>query len=96
MSAYIVIRIAADNPAMLKEYQAVTPAIIKQYKGRFLARGGSVVSLEGPDESRRIVLIEFPALSDAQAFYGSPEYTEARKLREGIAVAEFIAVEGIG
>lgn len=95
MPAYMVIRIDAANPALLKEYQAAAPAIIEQYKGKFLARGGSVVALEGPDESRRIVIIEFPALSDAQAFYHSPEYTEARKLREGAAVAEFIAVEGI-
>ncbi len=95
MPAFIIIRIDAANPGLLKEYQATAPAIVEQYKGKFLARGGPVVTLEGPDESRRIVMIEFPTLSDAQAFYHSPEYTEARKLREGTAVAELIAVEGI-
>ncbi|MHC4540451.1 MAG: DUF1330 domain-containing protein [Planctomycetota bacterium] len=53
------------------------------------------MTLEGPPESRRIVIIEFPELSDAEAFYNSPEYSEARKLREGVAVADFIAVDGV-
>ena len=30
----------------------------------------------------------------AQQFYNSPEYTAARKLREGAATAQFVAVEG--
>jgi len=95
MPAYIVVRIDVDEPGLLKDYQIATPPIIKKYRGRFIARGGSVVTLEGPIESRRIVIIEFPELSDAEAFYHSPEYTLARKLREGIAVAEFIAVDGV-
>lgn len=95
MPAYIVIRINVDEPELLKDYQAATPPIIEKYGGRFVARGGPVVTLEGPVESRRIVIIEFPELSDAETFYHSPEYTQARKLREGIAVAEFIAIDGI-
>jgi len=95
MAAYIIIRLNTDNPQSLREYQAVTPPIIEKYHGRFLARGGDVETLEGPREERRIVIIEFPTLAEAKAFYHSPEYTVARKLREGKAVAEFIAIEGL-
>lgn len=95
MPAYIIIRIAADEPGLLKDYQMAAPAIIEKYHGRFLARGGQVVTLEGPTESRRVVIIEFPTLADAEAFYHSPQYTEARRLREGIATAEVVAVDGI-
>lgn len=95
MPAYIVARVAVDDPTLLKDYLAATPPIVEKYHGRFIARGGSTVTLEGPDESRRIVIIEFPKLSDAEAFYHSPEYTEVRKLRESVSVAEFVAVEGI-
>ena len=95
MSAYIVIRIEADEPALLKDYQTATPQIIEKYRGNFIVRGGSTITLEGAPETRRIVIIEFPTMSDAEAFYNSPEYSEARKLREGIAVAEFVAVEGV-
>ena len=95
MPAYIIVRLETETPGLLKDYQAATPAIIAKYKGRFIARGGKVVTLEGQEESRRVVIIEFPEMADAEAFYHSPEYAQARKLREGIAEAEFIAVEGM-
>ena len=87
MSAYIVARVAVENPSLLKEYMTITPPIVERYRGRFIARAGATVTLEGPEETRRIVLLEFPSLSDAKAFYNSQEYAEARKLREGVAVA---------
>jgi uncharacterized protein (DUF1330 family) len=96
MPAYMLIRVDADDPAQLKAYQTATPPIVEQYRGRFIVRGGASVTLEGPAETRRrLVVIEFPALSDAEAFYHSPEYAEARKLREGIGRFEFVAVEGV-
>jgi uncharacterized protein (DUF1330 family) len=91
----MLIRIAVDDPTQLKAYQAATPAIVEKYRGKFIVRGGSSVTFEGPVESRRLVVIEFPELSDADAFYNSPEYTDARKLREGIGNFEFVAVEGL-
>ena len=95
MAAYVVIRAKADEPSLLKDYQAVAPSIIEKYKGKFLVRGGEVVSLEGPEESRRIVIIEFPGLDDAKKFYFSDEYNSAIELREGKAEFEIIAVDGI-
>lgn len=95
MTAYIVARIDVKDPTRLKAYQTAAPPIIEKYGGRFIARGGSITTLEGPAESLRIVIIEFPSLSQAEAFYHSPEYSEARKLREGVAIAEFIAIEGV-
>ena len=95
MSAYMLIRVAVDDPTQLKAYQAATPAIVEKYHGKFIVRGGSSVTFEGPVESRRLVVIEFPEMSDAKAFYNSPEYVEARRLREGIGSFEFVAVEGV-
>jgi uncharacterized protein (DUF1330 family) len=95
MAAYLIARVDVEDIALLKDYLAATPPVIEQYHGKFIARGGTTITFEGPEEARRIVLIEFPSLSDAKAFYYSPEYAEIRKLREGVAVGEFIAVEGI-
>lgn len=95
MPAYIIARIKVDDPALLKAYQTATPAIIEKYHGKFIVRGGSMSTLEGSDKSsQRIVVLEFPELSDAKAYYHSPEYSEARKLREGIGSFEVIAVDG--
>lgn len=95
MAAYIIIRIAITDTDKIKDYQAVVPGIVQQYGGRFLARGGAVVSLEGEKESRRVVIIEFPDMATAQAFYHSPEYSNAIQLREGAAIAQIIAVDGL-
>jgi uncharacterized protein (DUF1330 family) len=95
MAAYIIGRVEVDDPSLLKGYLTATPPIIEKYHGKFIARGGSTITLEGPEEKRRIVLIEFPSLQDAEAFYSSQEYSEVRKLREGIAIVEMIAVDGV-
>lgn len=95
MSAYIIVKIQVSDPSKLKNYQEVAPAIIEKYNGKFIARGGEVVSLEGPDEQRKVVIIEFPSLDDAKKFYGSDEYTKAIKLRIGVSECEMIAVDGI-
>jgi len=95
MSAYIVIRITVNDPIKLKEYQQVAPSIIESFGGKLLARGGEVASLEGPAENRRVVIIEFPSMEKAKRFYHSPAYTQAIKLRIGVADFELIAVEGI-
>ena len=95
MAAYLIARLDVADPTLLADYLKATPPVVAKYRGKFVARGGTTVTLEGPRETRRIVILEFPTLDDAQAFYHSPEYTAARKLREGIAVAEFIAVDGV-
>ncbi len=58
-----------------------------------LARGGQCKVLEGQGRPRNVV-IEFDSLELAERYYRPPVYTEARALRQGAAVADFVAVEG--
>jgi uncharacterized protein (DUF1330 family) len=43
----------------------------------------------------RIVILEFPDMDAARAWYNSPQYAEAMAARAGAAVGSFIAVEGV-
>jgi uncharacterized protein (DUF1330 family) len=95
MSAYIIARIEVTDWDQYKEYTKVTPAIVEKFGGRFIARGGQTVTLEGPEENRRVVVLEFPSLEKAVEFYNSEDYQPAKKLRERAASASFIAVDGI-
>jgi len=95
MSAYIVIRIKVEDPKLLIPYQKIAPVVIEKYKGKLLVRGGEVASLEGPDENRRIVIIEFPNFNLAKDFYHSKEYSRAIELRKDIADFKMIAIDGI-
>ena len=94
MSAYIVARIDVRDRDVYGEYMRHTPRVIKKYGGRFVARGGETVTLEGPQETLRLVLIEFPTMAQVKAFYNSPEYKSTKKLRDGGGPAQFVAIDG--
>ena len=94
MAAYMIARINVTDWDRYNEYLKVTPGIIAKYEGRFIVRGGKTATLEGPEEKWRIVVVEFPDLEKAKEFYYSPEYTDAKKIREGAALAQFVAIDG--
>lgn len=92
--AYLLVQVNVTNPQQYGEYAKLSPAIIEKFGGHFLARGGRSTTLEGAKAPARVVVIEFPSYDKAQAFYNSPEYTAARKVRAGAAEAQFVLVEG--
>ena len=93
--AYLLAQVEVSNAEQYQKYAAVAPDVVAKYGGRYLARGGRTVTLEGPPAKPRVVVIEFPSLEQAQAFYNSPEYVATRKLREGAAEGQFVVVEGL-
>ena len=94
MSAYIIARVDVTDWNRYREYTRATPAAIAHFGGKFIVRGGETVTLEGSAEKHRVVIIEFPSLAKAKEFYHSKEYSEVKKLRDGAAVGQFLAVEG--
>ena len=95
MAAYMIARVNVTDWDKYAEYIKVTPDIIAKYEGRFIVRGGETVTLEGPEEKWRIVVVEFPDLAQAKEFYQSPEYTDAKQIRAGAAEAQFVAISGV-
>lgn len=94
MSAYIVAHVDIQDWDRYREYMRHTPGVIARHGGRFIARGGDPVVLEGEPDGLRLVLIEFPDLAHALAFYRSPEYAEVKRLRDGAGTARFVAIDG--
>lgn len=95
MAAYLMARVEVTDRDRYKEYAKRTPDVISKFEGKFIARGGEIVTLEGSEETRRVVIIEFPSLEKAKEFFNSQEYQEVRKLREGAALAEIVAIDGV-
>jgi len=94
MPAYLIARVAVTNIEKYKQYLNVVPGVIEKFEGKYVSRAGKTVTLEGSDETRRIIIIEFPTLERAKDFYNSTEYQEAKKLRKDAAIGEMIVVEG--
>ena len=51
--------------------------------------------MEGEPFTHRLVIVEFPSLAAAQAFYDSPGYAEAMRLRHAAADSVFLLAEGV-
>ncbi len=76
-----------------RKYMAANAAAFDKYGARFLVRGGRSETVEGEGSSRSVV-IEFPSYEAALACYRSPEYQEAKQLREGHGRLTITVVEG--
>lgn len=96
MTGYFIGFVDITDPDKYKNYTALTPDIVAAHGGEFVVRGGGYEVVEGPDESRRIVVIKFPSVEKAKAFWTSPEYVEAKKERAGAAQMHALIVEGAG
>ncbi len=94
MSAYIIVQLSVNDPVRYAKYKDMVPPTLKPYGGRFLVRGGAVENLEGNWNPSRMVVIEFGSIEKAKAWWGSPEYADAKALRQATADTEMIVVEG--
>jgi uncharacterized protein (DUF1330 family) len=95
MSAYVIAEVNVTDPRLYDEYRKMVPATVEKYGGRFAVRGGAVDSKEGGWSPARLVVLEFPSMEQARAWYHSPEYAPALALRLKAASAKLILVEGV-
>jgi uncharacterized protein (DUF1330 family) len=94
MSAYIIAEVDVRDPETYATYRAQTPAAVERYGGRFIVRGGAAETLEGEGPPGRLVVLEFPDLTAARRFYGSPEYQAIIGIRQQAAASRVVLVEG--
>lgn len=66
-----------------------------KHGGWYEAASPALEVFEGqPPPGRGVIIARFPCLEAARAFWNSPEYTEIRKLRDGIAEFEVLVLPG--
>jgi uncharacterized protein (DUF1330 family) len=91
---YLIAEVTVLNETIYSEYAAKAKGIVEKYNGRYLVRGGRIVPLEGGWNPQRVVVMEFPDINDAQAWYASPEYKAIAPLREQSTTSKAILVKG--
>ena len=94
MSAYLIGEIDVTDPTGYEDYRKQVLAVVTKYGGRFIVRGGKVDAKEGGWAPKRIVVLEFPSMEQAQTFYHSAEYAPLIKLRQKASKGKIILVEG--
>ena len=95
MAGYIVVDIEITDPNEYQTYAKQTAATIEHYGGKFLVRGGEPETLEGDWKTKRLVIIEFPSIEQAKAWYNSPEYSAIIGIRHHSAISKMLLVQGV-
>ena len=91
---YWIARVDIRDAERYKDYVSAAKPAFEKYGAKFLARGGNFHKLEGQVRARNVV-IEFPSLQTALDCYTSPEYQLAAAIRQEVADAEMVIVEGV-
>ena len=95
MAAYAVfIRESTRNPSELQTYSQKVGPTLAGHPVKVLAAYGRQEVLEGP-EVKGVVILEFPSLDKAKAWYDSPAYREVREHRFKGADYRAVIVEGM-
>ena len=95
MAAYVIVQVDVNDPVRYEDYKKMVPPSIEKFGGRFLVRGGKTHTLEGDWSPKRFVMVEFPNVDQAKAWWASPEYAEAKALRQATSNSMLIVAEGI-
>ena len=94
-SAYILANVDVTDPQQYEEYRKLSTLAMQAHGAEVCVRGGATEVLEGDWTPRRVVLLKFPSMEKARAFYDSPEYRKAKDARKGAAVMRMVAIEGV-
>ena len=95
MPAYMIVAAKiADRDAFIAGYGATAAKLVSQFGGKYVLRAPGATALEGNfGDGASMVISEWPDRATAEAFWNSPEYAEAKKLREGIAECQVLLIE---
>jgi uncharacterized protein (DUF1330 family) len=89
MPAYVIAGTQVHDDEAMREYAQLVPATLKPFGGKFVVRGGQLEILEGAWTTPRMVVIEFPSLDRARAWYESDAYQAIIQMRFDAARTDF-------
>lgn len=92
MAGYVIVDVEVLNPEGYKAYTDQVPATVAAFGGRFIVRGGAYETREGHWHPQRIVMLEFPDVAAARAWYDSPEYQAILPIREANSECHFLTI----
>jgi uncharacterized protein (DUF1330 family) len=92
MSAIMISDLTIRDTEAFQIYRSHAAPAIAKFGGRSLARNGAIHVLEGEWNPHTVVVVEFPSMEQAKAWYASPEYAEALKVRDVALTRNLILV----
>jgi uncharacterized protein (DUF1330 family) len=94
LSAYVIFYLkTVRDLAGLEEYRRLAGPALQKFGGAFRIRRGRFEVLEG-DPVLSVVMLEFPSMEQARAWYDSAEYQAALKYRLAASGSHAVLCEG--
>jgi len=94
MAAYVINEIVVTEPERFQTYADEVPAILAQYGGAYVIRGGGPERVDGPDPPHKLVVLRFESREAARAWRNSPEYLAILPIREATSTSRVYIVDG--
>ncbi|MBM9503091.1 DUF1330 domain-containing protein [Actinacidiphila acididurans] len=95
MTAYVISEAYVRDPELTAHYAALASAAIAQYGGTYLVQGDRPTAAEGRwPEDERLIILRFPTMQAARAWYDSPEYAHARAIKPDALERRLLFTEG--
>lgn len=95
MAAYVIFDILSVHPEQMTGYGDKAIASLEAHGGKIIAASNDIDAREGGWHPQRIVIIEFPTMERAQAWYESPQYQEVLPIRLKAHRDKMVIVEGL-
>lgn len=98
--AYLVAELTIHDAEAYERYRQQVVLTLEAVGARFIVRGGKRLQMEGVDHAHhdqlRTIIVEFPSMEVAQAWYESPGYMPLIELRRSATDSRLFLVEGAG
>jgi uncharacterized protein (DUF1330 family) len=92
--AYVITEVEILDQAAFNEFSPKVPATMQPFGGKYLVRGGKVISLEG-DAPKRVVVSVYDNVEKAQAWRDSAAWKELMPVRSKAVKTRAYIVEGV-
>jgi len=95
MATYMIVTAKIeDREAFIQGYGKTTAQLVEKFGGRYVLRGPGASLFEGEKwDGASMVISEWPDRAAVDTFWASPEYQEAKKLREDIADCQVLVID---
>jgi uncharacterized protein (DUF1330 family) len=94
MKAYLVLDLTVNDLRGFMPYVAAIPAFIAKHAGHYIVQGVEPTVMEGDWRPQRVVVIEFPARENAQAFLADPDCQDLFAVRHATTTSKLLLVDG--
>lgn len=96
MSAFVIVEVLkVKDPSAMQAYAVAARPTVERHGGTFRVLRGQVEVLEGQWALGPLVMIEFPSMQQARAWYDSDDYRPLIAQRRHAADVNLVFVEGL-